>query len=970
MKKLLSLLTCISLIFALFSIFPQTSFAAASGTCGDNLTWTLDDEGTLTVSGTGEMPDFGWEGSPWQNNKNVKTVIIESGVTSIGERAFYNCTSLTSVDTHFGFKSIGWQAFYGCTSLESVSIPDSIQSVRGGAFYGCESLVYNICNDIKYLGNESNPYVALVEPINNDVVVCSVVIGTKIICDYAFYDCKRLCGITIADSVISIGSAAFLGCASMKSITIPDSVMSIGSSVFGVCTSLTSITIPDGVTTIGNYAFSGCDSLEIINVDAENTVYHSDNNCLIETETKTLISGCQNSIIPSDGSVTSIGEGAFSGCGPLESIIIPDSVMSIENSAFSGCNSLTSVTIGKDVTSIGSSAFEYCASLTSVTLPDSVTTIESGAFRNCTSLTSITISDSVTSIVASAFDGCTSLTSLTIGKGVTSIDDFSFYNCSSLKDIYYTGTEEEWNNIFISEYGNEPLLNAEIHYNYVPELLSGTCGDNLTWTLDNDGLLIISGTGDMYDYNPFDNDKRSPWVDYDVKNVKLPYGMTSIGELAFSNCDLITYISIPETVTSIGYCAFEHCTSLTSIEIPKNVKAIEVTAFLGCNSVEKITVDEENHFFHSENNCLIETNAKTLVAGCKNSSIPTDGSVTSIGDSAFYQCSSLISISIPDSVVHIGSFAFYNCSSLTSITIPDSVTSIGSYAFSVCDSLTSITIPDSVMTIGYEAFSFCTLLTSISIPNNVTTISDHTFYDCASLSSITIPKNIKSIEASAFYGCSSMTNVYYSGSEEDWNEIEIGKYNDPLLNAEIHYNYVPGFELKSDGVILVTDDATLSDAVLIVETVSDGGALDEVPDGFSNVALFDIHVEKDGVEVQPEGSVTVKIPVPAGMNGARCKVFHITGGAAVDMGAEYEDGYLVFTTDHFSYYAIAEQSGEQGDLNGDGEVTVKDVLVMRRFIAGLEELDDAAVATGDMNGDGELTVKDVLKARRVIAGLD
>ena len=305
------------------------------------------------------------------------------------------------------------------------------------------------------------------------------------------------------------------------------------------------------------------------------------------------------------------------------------SVTSIGNDAFYDCDSLTSIVIPNSVTSIGNRAFGGCDSLTSITLPDSVTSIGGAAFFHCYSLKSITIPDNVTSIGSSAFLGCDSLTSITIPDSVTSIDINTFASCDSLTSITIPDSVTS-----IGDYA----------FSWCDSLTSITIGDSVT----------------------------------------------SIGDHAFLNCDSLTSIMIPDSVTSIDESAFSRCNSLASIVIPESVTNIGNGVFYGCSSLASIVVEEGNTVYHSDGNCIIETDSKTLVVGCKNSVIPSDGSVTRIGEDAFFHCYSLTSIVIPDSITSIGNFAFGYCSSLTSINIPDGVTSIGDNAFAYCRSLESI----------------------------------------------------------------------------------------------------------------------------------------------------------------------------------------------------------------------------------------------------------------------------------------
>ncbi len=322
-------------------------------------------------------------------HSNITSITIPDNVTSIGYSAFEGCSGLTNITIPDSVTSIGNYAFHGCSSLTSIELGENskLESICNYAFYNCRSLTrITIPDSVTSIG------------------------------DHAFWGCSRLTSITIPDSVTSIGNYAFYDCQGFTSITIPDSVTSIGNYAFYECSGLTSITIPNSVTSIGENAFKNCSAkLESITVGSGNTKYHSEDNCLIETGSKTLIHGCKNSIIPSDGSVTSIGGSAFYYCRSLTSITIPDSVTSIGERAFGYCSSLTSIELGENskLESIGNYAFYNCRRLTSITISDSVTSIGNYAFYDCQGFTSITITDSVTSIGSNAFSYCSNLTNIT-----------------------------------------------------------------------------------------------------------------------------------------------------------------------------------------------------------------------------------------------------------------------------------------------------------------------------------------------------------------------------------------------------------------------------------------------------------------------------------------------------------------------------------------------------------------------------
>lgn len=415
-------------------------------------------------------------------------------------------------------------------------------------------------------------------------------------------------------------------------------------------------------------------------------------------------------------------------------------------------DSIEEVVIGSGVTSIGNYAFEECHSINSVTIGKDVKSIGEGAFSTLYGgPKSITIPVSVTSIGDYAFDGWDLIT------------------------VNYGGTVNQWKSMNTYD-RNYYLAAAEIKCADGTVLPRGICGADLTWKMNNNGTLTISGTGAMFDYGF--HEYRAQWSRHvdSIKNVVIEAGVTSIGKDAFVYCDNITSVTIPASVTSIGEGAFRFCKKLSTVNYGGNA-----------DKWNAISIGDDNDNLTGAN-----INYAGITWTYNNGTLTISGT----GDVDDYNNSSApwydhrydtTKIVISNGVTGIGEGAFCYFTELTSVSLPGSLKSIGAYAFRGCSSLKSVVIPDSVTSIGEGAFYRCTALTTATVSNSVSRISYGTFMSCENLISVTIPNSVKSIGEKAFYNCGSLTDVYYKGSTAQWNAVMVGLDNDSLQNANIYF---------------------------------------------------------------------------------------------------------------------------------------------------------------------------------------
>ena len=650
-------------------VAPPDASAAQVGECGsgsgDRVYWSLSPDGTLTVSGSGRMKDYGEEAEelpPWAADRDgIKEIVVKTGVTGLGRYAFSRHAALTSVSLPEGLSALPAHLFDGCVSLASADLPESLIRIGDGAFLHCAGLKsVSLPEGLGGIGASAFEGCAALTGVTLPEAVCgigaSAFAGCSALSSIAFpggvtrieagtmKGCAALTGVTLREGIREIGASAFEGCSSLPSVKIPDSLKRIEDGAFRDCAALKLISVPESAIFLGSETFSGTAwyndapdgviRLGSIIYEYKGTVPESQR-MNIGSDAKAIASGAfrnQTGIVEAilPNAVTVIGDGAFEGCAGLLRITLPEGVTELRPHTFDGCAGMKSVAFPSDLTEIGSFAFRGCTQLTDVSLPDSVAAIRSGAFENCTGLKEISLPDTAAEVAEDAFR----------------------------------------NTAWLNGQADGPVILGSLLYAY-----RGALPGDGTVTIP-EGVKAVG--------------ERAFLGRTELTEAVLPDTLSLIGAEAFSGCTGLRSLRLPAGVTVIGSGAFQGCAGLTAVVLPVGVAEVGSRAFEGCASLKDVSVPEGAAAWGEE----------------------------VFGNTAWYN-------EQPEGFLLLGSMLYGYKGEMPAgqrLTVGKEVKTVAGYAFAGQDGLVEAVIPEGVALLGGSAFAGCAQLQSLSLPESLTVI--------------------------------------------------------------------------------------------------------------------------------------------------------------------------------------------------------------------------------------------------------
>ncbi len=831
MKRIVMAVLSVCLLTVCLFLASNEAQAAttASGTCGTNLTWTLDDTGTLTISGSGFMTDYTYSSkSPWYSYRSsISKVVITDGIYSVGSYAFYSHTAITAVTLPDSVCEIGNSSFYGCSALSQITLPDVLNTL-----------------------------------------------GT-----YTFYKCTALTSIEVPDSVDTIPTYCFYGCSSLEDISLPYWLDSIGSASFRGCTALKRIAIPECVTTISVNAFYGCSSLKQVFFTAEaptfgssvfsgvtaNVYYPNDADYGWTSDLRQNYGGTLTWIAAEPGTTAAgtcgssqwtfigySGELKINGTGTMHThradyscfssiadeirtVKLSDGITTISDYAFYGCDNLYTVDVPDSITTVGKYAFAR-SGLCSIILPDSCTKIADYAFMSCSHLDFVKLTDSVTYIGSYAFYGCSALKSITLPKGETrilqrtfaksglesiripqnigAIDTLAFESCTDLEMVVFEGKAPNFaldcfsmSSPVIYYPDNEPTWTEDVRWTYYgsptwKQMTDGVVASGLNysygklqWVLDNTGVLTLSGEAyRMPDYNG----TTSPWYSYRgvIGSVVITAPVDTIGSYAFGWLDQMTTVQLPtrdcssftinrsaftncrslesvfisngkESGCTIGDDAFNYCISLKEVGFP-SAAVIGECAFGYCERLESIYIVAGNSFYNMD----IDADAFGMVTATVY--YPTGyapgSKAQSYGGKLNWKAANF---GMCGTDVKWAFDSTSGALTLTGSGVPAEYWSGNYTPWNYLNTkIKKIIISDGITELPSYLFEYVANAATVELPETLTLLATNAFNDCESLNNILLPSSLTGFsDRYTFNRCTALTDIYYVGTAEAWANV-------------------------------------------------------------------------------------------------------------------------------------------------------------------------------------------------------
>ncbi len=749
----------------------------SSGELGENISWSLSSDGVLTISGTGSMDDFASAAErPWHTSADaIHTVRVLPGVTTVAKYSFKDLTNLTTVELADSVTAIYDYAFTNCNSLTELELPPRLWCIGNFCFQNCISLTgIQMPDTVTFLGV------------------------------YAFGYCRSLQTANVSPNLrdSNLTARAFEGCSKLESIDIPEGIQTIGLYAFNGCSRLTVVYLPSSLLpasgdtyTVDHDAFNGCTALTDVYYNGTLTEWKALN--VNETGNEPLAAALLH-VLPETGS---FGEGltwayedgilTISGSGPMPNYAEPtqqpwfdyedmilhvrvlDGVTTAGDYAFFGFNRLQTMELADSVTFIGYRSFAFCPQIESLELPANLVTIGLSAFEGCSGFPgqNVVLPETVKNISDKAFMGC-GFDSVTLPASLELLGNGVFQSCP---------------NLLFADFAEGCSLTA------IPEDSFRDCPNFMLADVP-EGITTIGK-------NAFRNDPN-------LELARLPASLTLVKQYAFYGCSGLTQVSYGGTLDEWNAITIESYNqpllNATLIYVPYRGQLC-ADIWWWINSEGELIVQGTGSmpdFASAYGQPWYEYREQItgiIVSGVdyigdyafaelsKVTQVWKSNSITAIGDHAFEKCSSLLNFNCPDSLESIGDKAFYRCTALESVNFNGQLADIGERAFDSCRSLTDLSLPASLLYggVGKSAFSGCESLQFLQI-EGLEEIPSGAFYHCDALESVSLPRSLTSVGVGAFSCCDALLDVWYEGRMVEWNQIDIGANNEPLLNANLH----------------------------------------------------------------------------------------------------------------------------------------------------------------------------------------